>query len=1554
MTINWQNLRIWNGSQHTGFEELCCQLAFYEAVPICSQWERRGTPDGGVECLWVLPDGKKWGWQSKFFLSSPNDGQWAQIDDSVKTALEKHPELSLYTVCLPCDRPDPKIKDKSGKARKSFMDRWKERVILWEGWAEAKNMTVVFQYWGESEIAERLARTENAGRYKFWLERDFLSDQWFRDRLRVVVADAEPRYTPEINVALPLTEHFHGLARTPQFFQDVATRRGKLRQAWGDFARSFGKSPNALKFSGEFVSLQRDVERTVELLAHGGAFDDSSFEWDAIETLTENVDSLWSNLNMDIGVLSPRPNDKSHQDQNEVAILISSLRKVGAANTGIYRLARTPAAQLSSQPFFLLQGSAGQGKTHLFCDVARQLIGECKPCVVLLGEKFSSGDPWLQIIQTLGLNCNRDEFLGALETAAQATGGRALIFIDALNEGEGKTLWRKHLAGFIEELKRFPRVGLALSVRSTYADMVIPPQAIPQLIKVEHPGFAGHEYKATETFFDHYKIKRPAVPLLSPEWSNPLFLKLFCQGLQNAKMTELPTGWHGVTQIFGFFLKATNEKLAETLDFDKKDDLVEAAAFAVVAEMTSSGSDWLDRGVCRDIVDGFLPGRTFQNSLFRHLLAEGVLAEENFPTWPNKSEGDYGEMVSVEGVRIGFERFSDHLRARNILDQEFDPTQPQKIFEPPATLGQIYGTRNAIYQHKGLLEALAIQIPERCSRELPDLLPQFAGEDEMQEVFVESLLWRDPKAITEETRRYINEQVAHGRSQDKLWGVFLMLAPRPGHPYNADFLHRNLWKRSMVERDAWWSIYLHQNYDSQGPLDRLIDWAQSEEDKSYLDDESARLCAVALSWCLTTSHRFVRDRATKGIVALLSSRLPVLLQLQKQFKGVNDDYVRERLLAIAYGCCLRSSDSTGVEALARYVFAQVFESPHEKGQEVWPHVLGRDYARGVVEVAIHRGLIFGDEAENMVKLARPPYNSAWPTQFPTKAEFEKLMGDNNSLAFSLSDLGDFKRYQIESSLGHSSWSSLRLKEPLPPTLEERFASWFAELSPERQRDYEAHQERLSGFAQSHRSDLDRALKKVYFDADTNEDSLENLPDEVIAGLDQKISISYGDDAQERESLKTLERRSAESEAQFLATLSDNEQEEFEREARPYLQYPYQTDVPFDPAPLRYWIAQKVFDLGWTKERFENFDRMLHYHTGDRNANKSERIGKKYQWIALHEIAARVADNFYMKDRYGWSETGKRRIKVFDGPWSPPMRDLDPSFSLRSTHDEGTVSNWWAPWSYPNWNAIEDHETWVQTYGDLPSLASLIEVVHPKDGSRWLSLGLLVRAREPEPPGEDRFRGVTRLWQLYINAYLVKKQDERKLWAWAKKQDFQGGWMPDGYTFDEAMWGEVPWANAFVYNDADRGQTEWTREAHGVEKMPVPILPPVNTWQHGGGDYDCSMDEAGGRLSIPCCTLIETMKLRAGRDGEWLDESGKLVAFDPTARETGPGTLLIHCETFEAFLEAEGLALFWTVQGEKQIMVGMSHFPKMLELNAALRLKKGELEEHLTSKVRQIG
>ena len=214
MSINWNNLRSWNGSLANSFEELCCQLASNESVPNGSQFFRKGTPDAGVECFWRLPNGDEWAYQAKFFRSSPSATQWREIDESVKNALEKHPRLTKYTICLPVNRSDARV-----VRQKSFLTKWNEYIVKWQSLASKKNMSVSFEYWGQSEIGKNLSDEKHRGRLWFWFSDECFSNSWFVKRVDEAIENARDRYSPDLNIDLPVRNNFDALGRTHEFFE---------------------------------------------------------------------------------------------------------------------------------------------------------------------------------------------------------------------------------------------------------------------------------------------------------------------------------------------------------------------------------------------------------------------------------------------------------------------------------------------------------------------------------------------------------------------------------------------------------------------------------------------------------------------------------------------------------------------------------------------------------------------------------------------------------------------------------------------------------------------------------------------------------------------------------------------------------------------------------------------------------------------------------------------------------------------------------------------------------------------------------------------------------------------------------------------------------------------------------------------------------------------------------------------------------------------------------------------------------------------------------------
>jgi hypothetical protein len=95
-------------------------------------------------------------------------------------------------------------------------------------------MDVEFVYWGTHEIFARLAREEHAGRRFFWFHENQFSLQWFSDHLKESIANAGDRYTPHLNIELPIAKLFDGLGRTENYYKGVKQLHDTIKREYLD------------------------------------------------------------------------------------------------------------------------------------------------------------------------------------------------------------------------------------------------------------------------------------------------------------------------------------------------------------------------------------------------------------------------------------------------------------------------------------------------------------------------------------------------------------------------------------------------------------------------------------------------------------------------------------------------------------------------------------------------------------------------------------------------------------------------------------------------------------------------------------------------------------------------------------------------------------------------------------------------------------------------------------------------------------------------------------------------------------------------------------------------------------------------------------------------------------------------------------------------------------------------------------------------------------------------------------------------------------------------
>lgn len=1429
MNIEWLKLRIVNGDIKNGFEELVCQLARAEQIPNNSKFLRVAAPDGGVEAYCILSDNSEYGWQAKFF-SSVSDSQWTQLDKSFKTAFTKHPNLKKYFICTPLDRQDPRI-DK----QKWFMDKWNEKVAEWSAFAISKGRNIEFEYWGNSELLERLSKPENEGKLRYWFGQEELSDNWFKQKLEESILNLGKRYTPEINFDLPIAKIFEGLSRDEFYKQQFMFYYDDLLKNY-TAAISHVKSDKTKEFVEQLkssVTQFRQLYEDIDFEEPLKNIDQKSLS-SALDSCIDISDKIISQFyRLDTEEKKPKKEKKEYvSDTNSYGWDIENFRKLKASFYSFKGFTNGSTVNLSNNPFLIIKGAAGVGKSHLLADVAVKREERKQFTILLLGQQFSTfEDPWSQISKLLQINCGRDIFLGALNSKAELSGARILIFIDAINEGEGKTVWKNYMAGFIAAVKRFPYLGVVFSLRTSYEKLLIPDvvKEKKQAIRITHYGFANHEYEASKLFFENYKIKLPSIPLLHPEFSNPLFLKLFCEGLFKKGLYEIPEGYEGITAIIDFFLDAVNDTISDKHNQPRNLKLVHKVirqTAAIIVETNNSHMKF-------DDAFSFITEMKETNAvkeksqLFQDLISEGILTQNVY--WDDKGN-------HYEGVYISYERFSDHLIASHLLTNYLNRKYPKKSFSDdsrfvkiiknalskigfksqPKKLFEILKNENTANYNTGIIEAISIQLPEQTNLELYEAAPHAREYHPVTVAFIESIIWRKRETLSDKLKSYINEVVIEKFDyHDYFMRTILLVTSHPKNYFNSDFLHNHLWNFSMADRDEWWTPFINDEYpgypDEVSPIRRMIDWAWTNDKRENISDESIGLMSQTMFWFLSSCNRTLRDATTKALICLLEERIAVLIKLIKKFEKVNDPYILQRLYCVAYGCAVRTDQIESLKELGICIFASVFNTEY-----VIPDILLRDYAKGIIEYAVHKGHQFEFDMNSI----KPPFKSEFPSdEFPSDEEIDKFKYDYNSEDFK-------KHYWSQNSILHSMVTE--------------------------------YGRGTAGYGDFGRYVFQSGLS----DWRVDENKLSNL------------------------AVK--------------------------------------------------WIFEKY---GYDVEKHGEFDRNINYD--GRHSHKTERIGKKYQWIAFYEILARVSDNFPF---YENSYNDNAEPTKYEGSWKPYVRDIDPTMVIKDTPKDKSKIDFSNTALYSDWNL--PNKEWIKKVDDLPNPLDLINIRDEKE-VEWLILEMYPDWNEPTPLGEEKYSSPHKRLFYDLSSHIVSKNDLDKIIHYLENKNLRGCGLSESSTRYQMFSREYYWAAANkTFNSEYYGGKEWDELYNS--KSGEFVCNTARTaikflWEE---EFDASKEETISFYK-PSELLYRLLDLQYSKiEGCLLDKYNEVICFDPSAKTSASSSLLVRKNDLLKVLTENDLEIIWTSVGEKQIIGGSYNRDEWIgRLNVSnfIYFKDGKLE-----------
>lgn len=160
----------------------------------CYRNIRGSGGDGGVEAYWHNPNADIWiGLQAKWFLKTLNPTQYAQIEDSIRTALELRPSMTRYIVCLPHKLTSIK-RIKNGGVSKGEDNEWSDFVSR----TLKKYPDLQIDLWDEHQLLCLFKSPENAGSWRFWFEHTATNPRSIEHSLDASIKRLSSRYVPSI------------------------------------------------------------------------------------------------------------------------------------------------------------------------------------------------------------------------------------------------------------------------------------------------------------------------------------------------------------------------------------------------------------------------------------------------------------------------------------------------------------------------------------------------------------------------------------------------------------------------------------------------------------------------------------------------------------------------------------------------------------------------------------------------------------------------------------------------------------------------------------------------------------------------------------------------------------------------------------------------------------------------------------------------------------------------------------------------------------------------------------------------------------------------------------------------------------------------------------------------------------------------------------------------------------------------------------------------------------------------------------------------------------
>ena len=703
---------------------------------------------------------------------------------------------------------------------------------------------------------------------------------------------AGPRYAPATDPNAPNIA-IESLQRAASALSRGASLRARLTQLEVLLAAAYDRDSNDADrlFGRRVVNLQRlctDLNQVASASLGSDVRKHARLLLRHLEAVRGRLSDAQADAYVELRVLEAERAESESEEEKRgrsnkrelIRMHIAALQRLEEPLSEISEFVEGAEGQLLTESSsILLLGEWGTGKTHFLCDFALQSLEDATPAVVVLASELRTDmHPLDAIAEATKLAASGAELVSVLDVEAAGRSRRALIPIDAINESD-REAWRKWLPQLVRDVEKAQNLALVVSCRTPFDASAVADRARARMVELRHPGFQDQEFDAQLEFFRYYDLPPLHVPLLSSEFSRPLFLRLMCEGIkdlsrrsQTKRLRDLASGQKSMTYVLEHFVKHVGAEVEAAHGLSAKACWLimkgepRNGRLGLAGVLATHRREWLAPDeVAREVQAFAHVGTGVARAIVKSMRAAGLLIEAS-----RYADGGYADIFMLP-----YQRFSDHLVARHLLDEHLDTSTQTKLrrcFYSNRRLGAVFVSDRSGhgFSEPGVASALMIEFPERVKRltaqegarsELLSYLPTDRRRlHPFVNAFLEGLYWRPNSSFTAETERLVTllSDRPEAEIRARTYEVVVGLAARGDHRVGFDWLHSRLRAMTMPDRDLEWSEFLRQ-VNNTSNIHRLLTWVE-QEDPARVDPETARRALRVLALVLTTTDRGFRDR----------------------------------------------------------------------------------------------------------------------------------------------------------------------------------------------------------------------------------------------------------------------------------------------------------------------------------------------------------------------------------------------------------------------------------------------------------------------------------------------------------------------------------------------------------------------------------------------------------------------------------------------------------------------------------------------------------------------